>query len=93
MALVNPKTGKGWVLMTNRCYFQFDTRRRLRRFFTSSEGWSSPNKRLRPPRMHDATPIIAIRNAIPATAILRRECAIHWARVMTKNGERPWIVP
>ena len=40
------KVSKGWVLMTNRCYFQFDTRRRLRRFFTSSEGWSSLNKRI-----------------------------------------------
>ena len=42
-----PEDGQGlvWVLMTNRCYFQFDTRRRLRRFFTSSEGWSSLNKR------------------------------------------------
>ena len=45
MALVNPKTERCWVLMTNGCYFQFDTRRRLRRFFTSSEGWSSLNKR------------------------------------------------
>jgi hypothetical protein len=27
-----------WALMTNRSYFQFDTRSRLRRFFASSEG-------------------------------------------------------
>ena len=33
------------ALMTNRSYFQFDTRSRLRRFFASSEGWSSLNKK------------------------------------------------
>ena len=48
MALVNPKTGKGWALMTNRSYFQFDTKSRLRRFFASSEGWSDrPGCRMR----------------------------------------------
>ena len=32
--------------MTNRSYFQFDTRSRLRRFFASSEGWSPLNKKV-----------------------------------------------
>jgi hypothetical protein len=32
--------------MTNRSYFQFDTRSRLRRFFASSDGWSSLNKKI-----------------------------------------------
>ena len=71
--LVNPKTGKVLGSDDEQCYFQFDTRSRLRRFFVSSEGWSPLNKRYRPPRMQDATPSIAIRNAIPATAIPRRE--------------------
>ena len=32
--------------MTNRSYFQFDTKSRLRRFFASSDGWSSLNKKI-----------------------------------------------
>jgi hypothetical protein len=44
--LFNPKTGaRSSALMTNRSYFQFDTKSHLRRFFASSEGWSSLNKR------------------------------------------------
>jgi hypothetical protein len=39
------RTTTSWALMTIRSYFQFDTRSRLRRFFASSEGWSSLNKR------------------------------------------------
>jgi hypothetical protein len=37
--------GKVLALVTNRNYFQLDTRRRLRRFFASSEGCWSLNKR------------------------------------------------
>jgi len=40
-----PCAATSWALMTIRSYFQFDTRSRLRRFFASSEGWSSLNKR------------------------------------------------
>jgi hypothetical protein len=43
--LVHLKTRKVLALMTNRSYFQFDTKSRLRRFFASSDGWSSLNKR------------------------------------------------
>jgi hypothetical protein len=41
--LVN--SARSWALMTNRSYFQFDTKSRLRRLFAPSEGWSSLNKK------------------------------------------------
>ena len=39
------RPARSGALMTNRSYFQFDTKSPLRRFFASSERWSSLNKR------------------------------------------------